>query len=156
MKQDNIWTMNLDRYQRPRLNIPLSRLEVLQDVLSLAGIAVSFVALFFGPPGMPVAPLLIILFGSVFIYGLTTYARRFPNLNNYVVKITAENAEYQYRQARVLIGWFKTDTVWLLVGVQLLIELNTSILYVIAWSTLVMVLMGITIVYDVVKSSRRK
>lgn len=111
-----------DRSKRPRLAIPRSRVEGLQDVLSVTGILLMIAALIFQPPGTAPA-VLVLLASAIFLFLLITFIRRYPHHFNYLVAITPENAEYQYRQARGFLGWLKTEVVWMLLGMQAAIEL---------------------------------
>jgi hypothetical protein len=72
----------------------------------------------FGVTGAPDAwggresllPLLII---GLFLYALLTGLSFLPQVYNYPVEITPDNAERQYRLARGLILWMKVELVWL-------------------------------------------
>ena len=48
---------------------------------------------------------------SIILYGLMMIFTLFPNGYNYIVKITKENAENQYRNARELINYMNTEIV---------------------------------------------
>ena len=47
----------------------------------------------------------------IITYGLMMVFTLFPNGYNYIVKITRENAENQYRNARELINYMNTEIV---------------------------------------------
>ena len=113
---------NRDKDQRPELHIPLTRLEIAQDALSLAGVLAGMVAFVLRPAGTSPATV-VLLASNVFLLALFTIVRRYPRSYNYIVRITVANAEYQYRHARVFLGWMKMEIVWFLLGFQLLLEL---------------------------------
>jgi hypothetical protein len=123
MATGNRWGIySEDRSKRPRLAIPNSKVENLQDILSVTGILLMIAALIFQPPGT--APVVLVLLASaIFLFLLITFIRRYPHHFNYLVAITPENAEYQYQQARGFLGWLKTEVVWMFLGMQAAIEL---------------------------------
>ena len=49
---------------------------------------------------------------SVFLYALLTLVSRIPQYANYIVEITADNAERQYRLARNMISILKAEIIW--------------------------------------------
>lgn len=124
-----------DRSARPRLNIPLSRTEVLQDTLSMAGLFLGITAAILRPPGTSPG-IYVLLPGALLVFVLITFVRRYPHRFNYLIPITEENADYQYRHAREFLGWLKTEVVWLFLGPQVMIELmaiTTELAVVIAF-----------------------
>jgi uncharacterized membrane protein len=54
----------------------------------------------------------------IFIYGLLTLVVRFPHTFNYLVEITQENAEFQYKNARKLISWLKIEIIFVFAYIE--------------------------------------
>ena len=119
---DRLVFVNRDKDVRPELLIPLTRTEIAQDFLSLAGVLAGVAAFLGRPPGTSPAAI-VFLVANAFLVVLITFLRRYPRQYNYIVRITVANAEYQYRHARVFLGWMKMEFVWFLLGLQVLIEL---------------------------------
>lgn len=110
------------RSKRPRLPIPGSKVEKLRDILSITGILLIIAALIFKPPETSPG-VLVLPVGAICIFLLITFVRSYPHRFNYLVAITPENAECQFQRAREFLGWLKTETVWLFLGMQAAIEL---------------------------------
>lgn len=116
----------------PNYQVPPGRTEIILEVLSILGIVLSLFAVYyfwpqiparipthFGPSGLPdgwggKGSLFILAGSAVFSYLLITLTARFPNLFNYPWTINGENADRQYRIARSLMYWLKTEIVWLM------------------------------------------
>ncbi len=117
--------------QRPKLEIPLTTFEIILQVLALMGLAAGLLTVFLSWNGLPdKIPThfglagtadawggkgsLFILPGMVLgMYILLSIVERFPHTYNYLCEITEQNAEVQYRNARMMIVCLKTGIVWL-------------------------------------------
>mgnify|MGYP000288640196 CR=1 FL=1 len=121
---------------RPRIKIPLTPLEILLELLSLAGLAGAVWMLMkfwpelpaaipkhFGPTGEVDAwgdrsSLYFVLGTNLFLYVMLTIVRRFPHTFNYPVRITADNAQRQYQLAIWYMALLKAQVVWLFVYLE--------------------------------------
>lgn len=121
---------------RPVLDLPRTPTEIGLEIFAGIGIACAglvFAAYWprlpavipthFGATGAPDATgpkseLIGLLLGNVGIYVLVSIISRFPQLYNYPARITEENAERQYRNARALMIWLKTEAVWTLFYIE--------------------------------------
>lgn len=117
--------------ERPKVNPPRSPLEVVLGILSFVGtVAIIAIAVYsYGqlPDQIPghfnAAGQITDYQGRAFIFFLPALAvvffigfsllKRIPHLYNYPVRITPENAGWQYQQARTLIGWVQFEGIWL-------------------------------------------
>ncbi|PSB03347.1 DUF1648 domain-containing protein [Merismopedia glauca] len=57
-------------------------------------------------------------FLNIVVFLSFTVLRRYPHTFNYPVKITPQNAEFQYQIAIDLLNWLKTEFVWLFVYIE--------------------------------------
>lgn len=110
---------------RPKLKLPLSNFEIVVEcaciillIVLFAGLARTYsnlpesVASHFNIKGVPDSyggrsSLFVLALVTLGIYVLLTIMRRYPNLYNYPVKITEENARMQYQIARNYIAVLK-------------------------------------------------
>lgn len=120
----------MDKYKRPVIKLPLSLFEKIFESLAAAGLFISIFLIInywsslpaqvpshFGISGLPddwsgKSILIILPIISFFLYILLTFAGRIPHLGNYVVPITIENAERQYRLARQFLSILKAELIW--------------------------------------------
>lgn len=120
------------RAQRPVLALPRSSFEMVAEFLALAGVVVMVVVWLRAWPDLPdrvprhfdatgkpdawgsktwtLFPLLVMMV----LYAGMTILNRYPHIFNYPWRITAENAERQYRLARTMMSWLKAELVWML------------------------------------------
>lgn len=117
--------------KRPILKIPLSILEKVLEICSLAGMLAIFLNLFmvwgsvpnkipthFGPSGQADAwggkgSLLFLPILVIAMYTLLTVIGRFPHIYNYLCEITENNARFQYQNARTMMVWLKTEIIFI-------------------------------------------
>jgi len=119
----------------PKIDMSLSKLEAWQDLFALAGTIAIIVAIVLRPPGTSPGAFALAV-SAILIFGAITLIRRYSHEYNYIVTITPENAVYQYRHARELLGWIKVETVWLCLGMQVMIELfaiTTELIMILAF-----------------------
>lgn len=142
----------------PKIDMPRSQREIWQDRFSGAAILASIIAIILQPEGT--SPGIFALVASaILIFGVTTILRRYPHEFNYIVQITPENAGYQYRRARELLGWIKVETAWLFLFLQIIIELlaiTTGLIVILALLlvfTLGFIAINGTLVYYVLRMS---
>ena len=127
-----IWKTNSpsSKDQRPRLELPRTRLEIMLEFAAAAGLLLGFYLLLTKyaslPDTIPVhfnfkgdpdswgskATIWIIGAASLILYSSMTLITRAPHIFNYPFSITAENAERQYRIARTFLTLLKTEIVW--------------------------------------------
>ena len=116
---------------RPKLEIPLSSFEIVIQLVCALGIVEIFLTLFlswhkipsripthFGPSGSIDAwggksSLLALPIIMLVIYALLSTIEKFPRIYNYMCDITEQNAEFQYRNARMMIGCMKLEMIFL-------------------------------------------
>lgn len=116
---------------RPKLKLPLSPVEKVIQVISVVGLTGIIIMLFTSWPSMPdkipnhFGPsgkvdswggkgiLFLLPIIMIFMYGLLTIIERIPHLYNYMCEITEENAEFQYRNARMMLTLLKTEIIFL-------------------------------------------
>ncbi|HEX9059342.1 MAG TPA: DUF1648 domain-containing protein [Clostridia bacterium] len=116
---------------RPKLRLPLSPVEKVIQVVSATGLAGIIIMLFTSWPSMPdkipnhFGPsggvdswggkgiLFLLPIIMTFMYGLLTIIERIPHLYNYMCEITEENAEFQYRNARMMLTLLKIEIIFL-------------------------------------------
>lgn len=122
--------------KRPKLKITFTPFEIIIQGISVLGIVIIVLTLFifwshipdripthFGQSGKADAwggkgsLLLLPVFASI-IYIILLVAESFPHTYNYLCKITEQNAEFQYRNARMLIGCMKLIIIYLLVYIE--------------------------------------
>lgn len=107
--------------KRPKLHIPMSKLEILLEIISVSAVILTWVYLIISWGKMPsIIPTHFNALGQVNGYGgrgslfiapiigtiifiLFNVLARFPHVFNYTVKITEENAERQYRNSRLIM-----------------------------------------------------
>ena len=125
--------IKLMRSERPRTEVPASRLDRVLEALSTAGVLSSIALLVavwsklpervpthFGMSGAPdgwgsrTALLLFVIAPFVVHVGLTVLSR-VPWAYNYPVKVTEENAERLYTIGRRFMGLLRTEIVWMFV-----------------------------------------
>lgn len=122
--------------QRPKLKIPLRVFDYFLEISSTALILFCLTFIFVMWNQLPdrVAThfnfagqadsygskneLLILLPVLLLLYILLTVLNRFPHIYNYVVEITENNAERQYRFARRFITILKTEIIMILTYIQ--------------------------------------
>jgi len=115
---------------RPKLNIPLSSFELAVQLVSLLGIVASFVLLLIVWPDIPdkvpthfgssgeadawggKSTLVWIPMIAVGLYALLTLIEQFPQSYNYLCEITEKNAEFQYRNARMMLECMKLELIY--------------------------------------------
>lgn len=115
------------RYGRPRLDLPRSGLEIVLDLTSLIITVLIWVYLIyawkelpnripthFGFSGVPDAwggkgSLLFLPIMGTGLYLLLTIIKRFPQSFNYLVTITEENAQRQYKNVRTMMSWLTVE-----------------------------------------------
>lgn len=118
---------------RPKLKLPLSNFEIVIELVCIVMLTALFAGLFRVYPNLSdsvpthfnakgevdsfggknsvfIAPLV-----ALGIYLLLTLINRYPNLFNYPVKITQENAVLQYRLAKNYIAFVKLSVVLIFV-----------------------------------------
>jgi uncharacterized membrane protein len=111
--------------QRPKLKLPLSRGDILLEMLAFSLLLISWLLAIYGLITLPDSiPVHFDMTGSVTRYGgkfnilitpLITTAlfigmsilNKYPHIFNYPYPISTENAEKQYRAASRLIRWLK-------------------------------------------------
>ncbi len=111
---------------RPKVQVPLTRLDYLLEGLAVVGLLLLMalpvlyygelpdrIPQHFGVDGRPDAyghktGVLLLPVVGLLLYVVLTYVARIPHKFNYSVRITDENALYQYRNALRLIRWLKT------------------------------------------------
>jgi uncharacterized membrane protein len=116
--------------QRPRLELPRTRLEITLEFFAAAGVSLGLYLLFTMysqlPERIPVhfdfsgrpdswgGKETLWFLGAIMVvmYGAMTLICRVPHLFNYPWSITAENAERQYRIARTFLTLLKTEIIW--------------------------------------------
>lgn len=121
---------------RPILELPYTPLDTLLEIVAGLGILGHVVILLkwwpvlparvpthFGLAGLPDAwggkeSLFILPAVGLFIYLLLTILSRFPHVYNYMCKLHEKNVEQQYRLARSLLLWMKTEIVWLFAYIE--------------------------------------
>lgn len=107
--------------KRPKLHIPISKLEIILEIIAVIAIILTWGYLIISWSNIPsIIPTHFNTLGQANSYGskdaifitpiIGTIAfialnilARFPHLFNYTVKITKENAERQYRNGRLII-----------------------------------------------------
>lgn len=115
--------------KRPVLKIPQSFVERLLQGISAGALAANAIILImkwnsfpgkipshFGVSGEADAwsgkgTLVSLPVTCLVLYALITLLERYPHIFNYVVEITEQNAEYQYRNARCMMIWLKTELI---------------------------------------------
>jgi uncharacterized membrane protein len=118
-------------YQRPVLSIPPSNQEKQLNLIAIVGLVALFVVAAYGtfvlPDTIPVhfgidgrangwggKNILWVLPGlALFLYGFLTFVGGYPHTFNYIVNITQENAQRQYKIALSTLNWLKTELVWI-------------------------------------------
>lgn len=116
--------------KQPKIEIPFSRLEVILEVLSLAGLIVMALMIMkewallpatipshFNAAGQPdgysgKASLIMLPVIGLLLYLMLGMLRFFPHVYNYPRTITEQNAEFQYRLAINLLAWLKVEIIW--------------------------------------------
>lgn len=116
---------------RPVIKLPFSGLEKIFELIAAAGLLLSIflvinywsdipndVPSHFGISGKPDAwggkgILVMLPLVSLFLYALFTVVSRFPQHANYLIKITEQNAERQYRLARQFMAILKAELIWI-------------------------------------------
>ena len=106
--------------KRPKLHIPMSKAEIILEIISVIAFILTWVYIIIFWSKMPsIIPtrfgsgqataygskntLFIIPIIATIMFMLFNILARFPHVFNYRVKITAENAERQYRNGRLII-----------------------------------------------------
>ncbi|PKK82633.1 MAG: hypothetical protein CVT49_12530 [candidate division Zixibacteria bacterium HGW-Zixibacteria-1] len=120
----------MEKVKRPVIELPLSRVEKIFELVAAVGLLTSIFLLInywsvlpdkvpshFGVSGRAdawsgKAILIILPLVSLFLYTLLTLVCRKPQYCNYLVRITAENAERQYRLARKFLSILKAELIW--------------------------------------------
>lgn len=115
--------------KQPRIKIPFSRMEVILEVLSLAGLIVMALMIIkawallpatipshFNAVGQPdgysgKASLIMLPVIGLLLYLILGILRFFPHVYNYPRPITEHNAERQYRLAINLLAWLKAEII---------------------------------------------
>lgn len=121
----------LDKNNRPKLEIPLSSFEIVIQLVSILGIVVIFLTLLlswtkipgeipthFGASGSAdgwggKSSLLFLPILMLVLYAMLSVIERFPQAYNYLGEITEQNAEFQYRNARMMISSLKVEIIFL-------------------------------------------
>ncbi len=122
--------ITMEKTERPVIRMPLTRLEKFFELVAATGLFISVFLILnywsalpdqvpshFGVSGQPdnwsgKSILIILPAVSVFIYALITLLGRIPQYANYVVRITAENAERQYLLGRQFSSILKAEVIW--------------------------------------------
>ncbi|MCI1696701.1 DUF1648 domain-containing protein [Aneurinibacillus aneurinilyticus] len=117
---------------RPKLEIPKTKIEVWHDIVSIAILAGTFIYLYFVWPTLPEripihfnglgevdgwgskSSLFMLPIISVVLYVGLTILGYYPHTFNYLREITEENAYRQYVIARMMISWMKIEIMVLL------------------------------------------
>ena len=117
--------------KRPVIRVPLTPTERVLELVSVIGLLLHLflvtqywhtlparVPSHYGPSGKPDAwggkgALVFLLAINVIVYVGMTIVARYPQIYNYPVRITQQNAQRQYLLARFLIGWIKTVVIWM-------------------------------------------
>nr|MBN2277077.1 DUF1648 domain-containing protein [candidate division Zixibacteria bacterium] len=120
----------MEKIERPIIRIPLTKTEIIFEMISLAGLFVNVFLIAYYWSGLPErvpghfgingrpdmwsgkASLIILPVVSIFLYALLTLVRRKPQGINYLVKITGDNAEKQYRLVRRFLSVIKIEIIW--------------------------------------------
>lgn len=115
---------------QPKMKVPLSTLDIWIEIFSGAGLMFMIVFIMktwellpatipshFNALGQPdgysgKSILLMLPVLGVVLYLLLSLARQFPHLSNYPWKITAANAQVQYRLAADLLAWLKVEIIY--------------------------------------------
>ena len=113
------------KYHRPVLAVPRSQVETALEILTLTGLLAILVMVGQAMPHLPAripshfdaaghingwadkTSLWLPVGMAGFTYVVLTLLRRYPNVYNYPVRITAQNAERQYALACSLLAWMK-------------------------------------------------
>ena len=104
---------------RPNLKMPLNTYEKTLQVFSFVTVnAAAFLTImkYSSLPdviesgdGIQKKGIILVIMGiMIFIYALLSVLERYPNIYNYLVKITSENMRMQYHNARMLLTVVKT------------------------------------------------
>ncbi|MEW5925744.1 MAG: DUF1648 domain-containing protein [Candidatus Zixiibacteriota bacterium] len=120
----------MEKPDRPTIKLPYTGVEKTFELVAAAGLLLSIFLIInywtslpdevpshFGMSGKPDAwsgkGLLIVLpLVSLFLYALFTIVSRFPQYANYLIKITEQNVERQYRMARQFMAILKAELIW--------------------------------------------
>lgn len=119
----------IDDENRPVIHIPYSNFEKVIEAISIITIAVAAWIIFkyykvlpeiipkhFGLSGVPDGfghrkSLIFFFIVTCVIYLGLTILSRFPNVYNYPILITKENAEFQYKNARIMLNTIKVEII---------------------------------------------
>ncbi len=122
-----------DRSNRPVLDLPLTPLQVSLEILSAIGLLSLVLVVALAVPGLPErvpthfgasgvadgwgpkSTVWILPAVGTFLYVMLTVFLRYPQIYNYPVPITPENAERQYQAARTLLSATKAEILGLFV-----------------------------------------
>ncbi|PKM78285.1 MAG: hypothetical protein CVU90_03220 [Firmicutes bacterium HGW-Firmicutes-15] len=118
--------------KRPILHIPLSPMEIALEIIAALGMVFSFFIIIqvwpilpdtipthFGASGKVDGwggkeSLFILPVINIFLlYIPITFLSRYPHIFNYLWPITEQNAQAQYYNARLMLGWIKAEIVGL-------------------------------------------
>lgn len=117
--------------QRPALLVPRSRMEKAIEIIAALGIIFNILTAFQAWPHLPAripshfglfgepdgwggkGTLLVATMVNLVLYASLTVMSFYPHIYNFPWRITAENAERQYRLARSLAGMIKAEFAWL-------------------------------------------
>ena len=115
--------------KRPKLDLPLSPLEKVIEILSVFGLIGICCYLFMKWPNLPdqinthfnamgvaddtggKSTLLMMPIGTACLYALLTITARFPQTFNLPKPVTEQNAEYMYRNARLMLAFLKIEII---------------------------------------------
>jgi len=122
--------------KRPVLDLPPTSTDIVLEILSALGMLV-LVYLFVHawatlPETIPThfdihgepdgwgskSTLVMLPIIALVLYAFMTIINRYPHVFNYIVPITEENAERQYRLGQGIMRWVKLEVVWLFVYIE--------------------------------------
>ncbi len=118
--------------KRPVLHIPLSPMEKVLEIIAVLGLVITILVIIQAWPILPnrfpthfgasgkvdgwggKESILLLPFINIFlVYVPMTLLSRYPHIYNYLWPITEQNAPAQYYNARLMMGWIKTEIVGL-------------------------------------------
>jgi uncharacterized membrane protein len=116
--------------KQPKIKIPVGRLELILEALSLAGLVImafmivkvwavlpDTIPSHFNAAGQPdgyggKGSLIMLPLMGLVLYMTFGILRFYPHVYNYPCPITEQNAEFQYRLAIYLLAWMKIEVIW--------------------------------------------
>lgn len=117
--------------KRPKIQIPMTRTDIIIELISFITVIlmaiITIISVFSLPDIIPThfnfqgnidrygskSGMIVVLIITLLIYTGLTLLVKFPQIYNYAVEITKENAEVQYRLAKKFIRFLKLEIVML-------------------------------------------